>query len=85
MTKYMIVETFKPGCRDAVYRRLEEHGRMMPAGLGYIDSWLEKDGDRCFQLVEADHSSLIELWTEKWEDLVSFDVIEVGQKPTDTE
>ena len=27
---------------------------MLPDGLVYIDSWLENDGDRCFQLMETE-------------------------------
>ncbi|MEY2518321.1 MAG: hypothetical protein QOF24_80 [Verrucomicrobiota bacterium] len=43
--KYMVVETFAPGCKADVYDRFREKGRMLPDGLSYIDSWLEKDGD----------------------------------------
>ncbi|MGI8481481.1 MAG: DUF3303 domain-containing protein [Chthoniobacterales bacterium] len=52
-------------------------------GLLYIDSWLEKDGDRCFQLIETDSPQLFERWINEWKDLVSFEVIELEvQKPT---
>jgi hypothetical protein len=44
----MILETFRPGKRAAIYRRFEKQGRMLPAGLHYLDSWVEKDGERCF-------------------------------------
>jgi len=54
----------------------------MPAGLGYIDSWLEKDGDRCSQLMETDDPSLFSEWTKNWEDLTYFEIIEIGPKPT---
>lgn len=50
MTKYMVVETHREGCLDEVYRRFHKKGRMIPEGLHYIDSWLEKDGDRCFSV-----------------------------------
>jgi hypothetical protein len=53
---------------------------MLPDGLGYIDSWLEKDGDRCFQLMETDSPELFETWIASWNDLVSFEVIEL-EKP----
>ena len=55
---------------------------MLPDGLGYIDSWLEKDGDRCFQLMETDSPDLFEKWIASWSDLVSFEVIEL-EKPDD--
>lgn len=81
MTKYMVIETLHPGSLKAVYKRFHDKGRMMPEGLFYIDSWLEKNGDRCFQLMETDDVSLFDLWTEKWDDLADFSIIEIGEKP----
>ena len=81
MTKYMVIETHRKGCLEAVYRRFYEKGRMMPDGLEYIDSWLEKDGDRCFQLMETNDTSLFSEWTKNWDDLTDFDIIEIGPKP----
>lgn len=34
-----------------VYRRVREAGRMLPAGLEYVDSWVEPTFARCFQLM----------------------------------
>jgi len=82
--KYMVVETFAPGCRARVYERFHEKGRMLPDGLRYVESWLEKDGNRCFQLMETESQKLFDEWIREWEDLVSFEVIELDpQKPTD--
>lgn len=75
--KYMVLETFRPGCKARVYERFQEKGRMLPEGLRYIDSWLEKDGDRCFQLMETDSPDLFDQWTVAWSDLVSFEIIEL--------
>ena len=75
--KYIVVETFRPGCKASVYERFRQKGRMLPDGLRYIDSWLEKDGDRCFQLMETDAPELFEKWIASWSDLVSFEVIEL--------
>jgi hypothetical protein len=33
--------------------RFHAKGRMLPEGLAYLNSWLEKDGNRCFQLMET--------------------------------
>ena len=77
----MIVESFHAGKLDEVYSRFHEKGRMLPVGLLYIDSWLSKDGSKCFQLMETDNKTLFSAWIEKWVDLVDFDVIEVGEKP----
>ena len=81
MKQYLLIETFRPGCKAKVYERFHARGRMLPDGLAYLNSWLEKDGDRCFQLMETNDHSLFGVWTEKWKDLVSFEVIEIGVKP----
>jgi Protein of unknown function (DUF3303) len=81
MKRYMVIERFAPGMKGKVYERFDEKGRMLPEGLTYIDSWLEKDGDRCFQLMETNDRSLLDQWMESWNDLVRFEVIELGEKP----
>jgi hypothetical protein len=77
----MVIETFEPGRKMAVYERFRQRGRMLPEGLAYLNSWLEKDGDRCFQLMETDSPDLFAQWIEHWKDLVSFEVIEIGSPP----
>jgi hypothetical protein len=77
----MVIETFAPGRKMAVYERFRLRGRMLPDGLAYLESWLEKDGDRCFQLMEADSKDLFAEWINHWKDLVSFEVIEI-ESPT---
>ena len=81
MKQYMVVETFRPGCKEKIYERFHEQGRMLPEGLAYVNSWLEKDGDRCFQHMETDDPSLFKVWLEHWKDLVGMEVIELGEKP----
>lgn len=77
----MVVETFKPNCRDLVYERFHQQGRLLPPGLSYLESWLEAEGDRCFQLMETSEPTLFDTWITNWEDLASFEVIELGDKP----
>lgn len=77
----MVIESFRPGCRDRIYERFHQKGRMLPEGLVYVNSWLEKDGDRCFQLMETDDPSLFEVWFEHWRDLIAIEVVELGEKP----
>ena len=81
MKQYMVIETFLPGRKEKVYERFHAQGRMLPEGLVYLNSWLEKDGNRCFQLMETDQPSLFVAWTDRWKDLVKFEVIELGEKP----
>lgn len=76
----MVLETFRPGCKAAVYERFREKGRMLPDGLRYLDSWLEKNGDRCFQLMETESPALFEQWMAAWNDLVSFEVIALEER-----
>jgi len=54
---------------------------MLPDGLVYLNSWLEKDGDRCFQLMETNDPALFQVWIENGKDLVTFEVIEIARKP----
>jgi len=77
----MVIETFFDGCLDKVYERFHQQGRMIPEGLQYIDSWLEKDGNRCYQLMETENADLFSAWTKKWADLTTFEIIEIGSKP----
>lgn len=81
MKRYMVIEHFEPNAKDKIYARFQAKGRMLPEGLDYIDSWLEKDGDRCFQLMETRDSSLFDQWMENWKDLVSIEIVELGAKP----
>ena len=82
MKQYMVIETFLPGCTERIYERFHEKGRMLPEGLEYVASWLEKDGARCFQLMETDDPSLFQVWLDEWKDLVAMEVVELGEKPT---
>ena len=74
---FMVVEHFKKDSAGKVYRRAQKKGRMLPAGLHYLNSWVAKDLDRCFQLMETDDPGQFSDWIEKWQDLVEFEVIPV--------
>jgi hypothetical protein len=81
MKQYMVIESFFPGCKDKIYERFQQKGRMLPDGLAYVNSWLEKDGDRCFQLMETNDPSLFPVWFEHWKDLAAMELVELGEKP----
>ena len=81
MKQYMVIENFLPGCKEEIYERFQQKGRMLPAGLTYVNSWLEKDGNRCFQLMETDDPSLFQVWFERWKDLAVMEIVELGEKP----
>jgi len=75
--RYLVIETYVGGA-DAVYARAKRRGRMLPAGLAYIDSWVEAERlDRCFQLMETDEPKLFDEWIANWNDLVEFEIVPV--------
>lgn len=74
---FMVIERFRHGDAKAVYERFREHGRMMPTGLDYVDSWVEADFKRCFQIVKSDDPALIGQWIAQWDDLVDFEIVPV--------
>ncbi len=73
----MVIETFAAGKVDAIYTRLADRGRLLPAGVVYIDSWVAADRSRCYQLMEAPDEPSIREWTRHWDDLVSFEIVSV--------
>ena len=79
MTKglYMVIEHFKGGDAVPVYRRFRDHGRLAPAGLSYVSSWVDTKLERCFQLMETDDPALLDQWLAQWRDLVDFEVYPV--------
>lgn len=83
MKKFMVIEYYRENCFDKIYDRFHKYGRMLPDGLFFIESWLENNGKRCFQLMETDNPELFKTWINNWKDLVDFEVIEIGEKPTD--
>jgi Protein of unknown function (DUF3303) len=73
----MIVEHFKNGDPLPVYRRFRDQGRLAPAGLIYVSSWVDEQMQRCYQLMETEDRALIDLWMANWSDLVDFEVYPV--------
>ena len=73
---YMVIERFKPGAATEIYRRFGE-GRMMPAGLEYVSSWINQDLTTCWQLMQTDDPALFDQWTKNWSDLMDFEIVPV--------
>ena len=63
---FMIIERFKDNDMLPIYKRIKDKGRMFPEGLKYIDSWIEPNFSRCFQLMECDDLCLLQEWILKW-------------------
>ena len=75
--QYMVVERFKPGAAKAIYERVRERGRMLPPGLSYVDGWVSRKLDACFQVMECEREALFDEWTRHWEDLTEFEIVAV--------
>jgi Domain of unknown function (DUF3303) len=71
---YMVVEHFRNGDPVPVYRRFRERGRLLPEGLAYVSSWVDRDLRRCYQLMETDDPALLGRWVALWSDLADFEV-----------
>ncbi|MBC8037029.1 MAG: DUF3303 family protein [Rhizobiales bacterium] len=75
---FMVIETFKDNDMIPVYKRVRDEGRMVPVGLKYVDSWIESNFGRCFQLMECDDLRQIQAWVLKWRGAgVSFEIVPV--------
>ena len=71
---YMVVEHFHNGDPVPVYRRFRERGRLLPEGLRYVASWVDRELRHCYQLMETDDPSLFATWIAQWSDLARFEV-----------
>ena len=74
---FMVIEHFKPGRAPEIYRRFRDRGRLAPAGLHYVASWVDLEFERCFQVMDADSESPLREWMANWTDLVDFEVVPV--------
>lgn len=74
---YMVIEYFNAGAAPEIYRRARDRGRQLPPGLEYVESWVDLDYFRCFQLMRTEDRSLFEVWTKAWDDLCHFEIIPV--------
>lgn len=75
---FMIIERFEDDDMLPIYKRVRDEGRMLPQGLKYIDSWVEPNFSRCFQLMECDDLRLLQQWILNWRGSgVSFEIVPV--------
>ena len=75
---FMVIERFSDGDMVPAYQRLREKGRSLPEGLEYVDSWVEPNFSRCFQLMECDDARLFQEWILRVRGLgVTFEIVPV--------
>jgi len=75
---FMVIERFKDNDMLPVYERVRDEGRMIPDGLEYLDSWVEPNFSRCFQLMKCEDLRLLQTWVLSWRGYgVEFEIIPV--------
>lgn len=75
---FMVIERFRDNDMVPVYRRVRDAGRSLPEGLEYVDSWVEPNFARCFQLMRCSDAMLLQQWVLEWRGLgVTFEIVPV--------
>lgn len=57
---FMVVERFRENDMVPVCQRVREARRGLPDGLQYVNSWVEANFSRCFQLMECEGASILQ-------------------------
>ena len=74
---FMVIERFWNRDPAPVGTRFQEKGRLMPEGVEFVDSWIDADEMKCFQIMKAPDKSHLDEWIANWSDIVDFEVIPV--------
>jgi hypothetical protein len=75
---FMVIERFRDNDMIPIYRKVRDEGRMLPDGLRYVDSWVEPNFRRCFQLMECDDLRPFQQWALNWRGMgVSLEIVPV--------
>lgn len=74
---FMVIERFEKENLAALGERFRKYGRMLPEGVVYQASWVNPAGTQCFQVMEAPDATALRAWTERWDDLVHFEIVPV--------
>ncbi len=75
---FMVIERFQDNDMLPVYKRVRDEGRMLPAGLTYVHSWVEPNFSRCFQIMECSDLRLLQEWVLGWRGTgVTFEIVPV--------
>ncbi len=77
MKTYMVIERFYPEKIRALYQRFETEGRLLPAGVVYLNSWIDEKVASCFQLMQSESLEKLEEWIGHWKEYAEFEVIPV--------
>lgn len=80
MKTYMLIEYYKPVCYEAIHDRFNQRGRLLPEGLHYLESWVSREKNVCFQLMQTDNAALFPVWFRRWDDLIEFTVYPINRR-----
>jgi hypothetical protein len=72
-----VIEDFRDGEAEPVYRRFQAEGRLMGPRLSVITSVVTEDLRRCYQIMACDDRAQLDAWIARWSDLVVFQVVPV--------
>jgi hypothetical protein len=59
---FMVIERFDNNDMVPVYQRLRDGGRGLPDGLEFVESWVEANFRRCFQLMRCSDPRAFQEW-----------------------
>ena len=76
---FIVVERFRGTSVPEAYWRFQEHGRLAPAEVKTIGSWVTADLSRCFQILEAENVSFVQEWVANWVDLIEFEILPASE------
>jgi hypothetical protein len=75
---FMVIERFRDHDMVPIYQRVRDAGRSLPEGLEYVDSWVEPNFSRCFQLMRCDDLRRFQEWALSWRGYgVEFEIVPV--------
>ena len=74
---FMVIERFRDNDMVPIYQRVRMPADA-PGGLEYVDSWIEPNFSRCFQLMRCDDLRLFQEWALQWRGYgVSLEIVPV--------
>ena len=74
---FMVIEDFKDGDPNPIRERFVRDGRLLPEGVIYHASWVDPVSARCFQVMEAEDLDALQLWANRWADLIDFEMVPI--------
>lgn len=74
---YLIIERFFPDKIKALYERFDKKGRLLPAGVQYLHSWIDEQVETCYQVMESESLENLLEWVGNWSDYADFEIIPV--------